>query len=52
MFHHDDHLRLTACTGLRTLARGEAAGVRSRPRTTDIEAFLERTGLSGRARKR
>gem|GEM_PF-2565787 len=52
MSHHDDHLRLTGCTGLRSLARGETAGVRSRPRTTDVDAFLERCGLSGLARKR
>jgi len=52
MFHHDDHLRLTGCTGLRSLARGETAGVRARPRTTDVEAFLDRAGLAGRARKR
>lgn len=52
MFHHDDHLRLTGCTGLRSLSRGETAGVRSRPRTIDVDAFLERAGLSGFARKR
>jgi hypothetical protein len=52
MFHSDDHLRLTGATGLRSLARGETAGVRSRPRTTDVDAFLERSGLSGFARKR
>ncbi|MGX6647288.1 hypothetical protein ACWCOP_05030 [Maricaulaceae bacterium MS644] len=52
MFHADDHLRLTGATGLRSLARGETAGVRSRPRTTDVDAFLERSGLSGFARKR
>lgn len=52
MFHSDDHLRLTGCTGLGSLSRGETAGVRSRPRTTDVNAFLERSGLSGFARKR
>lgn len=52
MSFHDDHLRLTGCTGLRSLSRGEAAGVRARPRTTDLDAFLERAGLSGLARKR
>ncbi|XBQ16404.1 MAG: hypothetical protein ABL308_00660 [Oceanicaulis sp.] len=51
MFHHDDHLRLTACSGLKTLQRGEAAGVRARPRNTDLAAFLDRAGLAGRARK-
>ncbi|MGJ3232931.1 MAG: hypothetical protein ACFE0P_14170 [Oceanicaulis sp.] len=52
MFHHDDHIRLTGCTGLRSLSRGETAGVRARPRNHDLNAFLDRVGLAGRARKR
>jgi len=51
MFHNDAHLRLTACDGLRSVRRTEIAGVRARARNTDLNALLEKVGLSGRARK-
>lgn len=51
MFHHDAYLRLTTCDGLRSVRRGETAGLRTRARNTDLNALLEKVGLSGRARK-
>lgn len=51
MYHYDAHLRLQTCDSLRSLRRAETAGVRARPRNTDLEALLEKVGLSGRARK-
>ena len=51
MFHHDAHLRLSACDGLRSVRRAETAGVRARPRNTDANSLFERIGLGGRARK-
>ena len=51
MFHHDAHLRLTACDGLRSVRRAEAAGVRARPRNTDANSLFEKIGLADRVRK-
>ncbi|MFW6413038.1 MAG: hypothetical protein ACOC0V_02790 [Oceanicaulis sp.] len=51
MSYNDDHLRLMTGAGLRSLSRGEAAGVRARPRTTDWNAVFDKVGLSGRARR-
>jgi hypothetical protein len=51
MFHHDAHLRLSACDGLRSVRRAETAGVRARPRNTDANSLFEKIGLGGRARK-
>ena len=51
MFHHDAHLRLNACDGLRSVRRAEAAGVRARPRNTDANSLFEKIGLADRVRK-
>ena len=51
MFHHDAHLRLNACDGLRSVRRAETAGVRARPRNTDANSLFEKIGLADRVRK-
>lgn len=51
MFHHGDHLRFQACDSLSSLRRTEAFGMRPCARNTDLNAFLDSAGLSGRARK-
>ena len=53
MFHADDHIRLIGCDTTRAMERRRArAGIRELPRAHDVNAFLERTGLSGLVRKR
>ena len=47
MFHHDDHIRLT----FGAPRRPGVAGSRARPRSSDVDVFLDKLGLSGRARR-
>lgn len=52
MHPFDAQMFINACTGLRAITRrAPEAGLKVRPRNTDLEALLEKTGLSGRARK-
>lgn len=51
MFHADDLIRpIRTGAGLERVR--ERAGVRARPRTTDVDAFLDGLGLGGRVRRR
>jgi hypothetical protein len=51
MFHHDAHLRLSACDGLRSVRRAETAGVAPVRATPTPNSLFEKIGLGGRARK-
>lgn len=51
MFHHDDHLRFSTLSPrlrAQTVPLGE---MRQTARNTDLNAFLDKVGLAGRARK-
>jgi len=49
MYSMDDFLRLQGADALRSLDRTRArTGVRARPRSTDVDAFLSACGLRGK----
>lgn len=50
MSHHDDHIRL-AFGAPRPFGQSSHISSRARARNTDVDTFLDKLGLSGRARK-
>lgn len=50
MFHAEDHLRFTLGDARTSLSPAHSSS-RVRARNTDLNAFLDKVGLSGRARK-
>ena len=51
MFSHNDHLRFSGFATPRITGAAPHQGGHARPRNTDLNAFLDKVGLSGQARK-